>query len=266
MKFIIQHNLVNSYHLLEIKQSIQNYPCEFIEIIPFSREIISNEPITGNDYIPYGSTSLTETTAELGWKGNCFDLTKLNYKNFQQNRDDMLNTNPVMKLVDAINFLKTRDKEELWFTRPSKDLKEYSGLVDESEILVKWLEDRMLCASSGSYKLSHDTEIVIDIPKVIDSEYRWFIIDGKIITGSMYRNNGQLFSQEILEQSVINEAQVIADKWLPMSNVVMDLALTPNGMKVIEFNCINSSGFYKCNIQKIFDAWWNYYQRNDYVI
>lgn len=259
MKFMIQHNLINQKHLLKIKEAIKDYPHEFIGIIPFSREITSEIPIEGTNYFPYGSTSLIETTANLGWKGNYFDLTKLNYKNFQQNRNDMLNTNPVMKLTEAITFLKTRPEYEQWFTRPSNDLKEYSGLVDNVISLVEWMEDRLLCASSGSYQLSPDTEIVLDIPKEILAEYRWFIVDGKIISGSMYRNNGILKSIEQTNTDIIQKAQEIADKWLPMSNVVMDLALTNDGMKVIEFNCINASGFYNCNIDKIFKSIWKYY-------
>jgi len=47
---------------------------------------------------------------------------------------------------------------------------------------------------------------------------------------------------------------MFADKWLPNRNVVMDLALVDNELKVIEFNCINCSGFYNHDVRKIFDA------------
>jgi hypothetical protein len=55
-----------------------------------------------------------------------------------------------------------------------------------------------------------------------------------------------------LDQKVIDEAQSFADKWLPDSCCVMDLALVDDSLKVIEFNCINSSGFYNHDVSKIF--------------
>lgn len=259
MKFIIQHNLINPENLLEVKEAIKDYPHEFVGLIPFSREITSNEPLIGQDYIPYGSTVLSEVAMELGWKGCHFDLSVNNYQTFINNRDDMLNDN-VMRLEDAVKFLETRPKGELWFTRPSNDLKEYSGLVDTAGDLIEWLRDRILCACSGSYQLSPDTMVVLSIPKSIDAEYRWFVVGGKVITGSMYRNNGQLFKQRQLDKEVIQEAQGFADKCLPSPCCVMDLCLLTTGeVKVVEFNCINSSGFYDCDINAIFKTLWEYH-------
>lgn len=260
MKFLIQHNLINPDNLIEIKEAIKDYPHEFVGCIPFSHEITSNEPLIGTDFIPYGSNVMTEVAAERGWKGCHFDLRTANYEAFIKNRNDMLNNN-VMRLDDAVKFLETCRKWELWFIRPSKDLKEFSGLVDRADNLVEWLRDRLLCASSGSYQLQPDTMVVLSLPKVIDAEYRWFIIGGKVVSGSMYRNNGQLYSEEQLDPLVIQEAQEFANKWLPNPCCVMDLALLSTGeVKVIEFNAINSSGFYKCNISKIFQTWWRYYE------
>jgi hypothetical protein len=260
MKFLIQHNLINPKDLLEVKEAIKEYPHEFVGLIPFSREICSDEPIVGLDYIPYGSTGMTEVGLDYKWKGLSFDLSRANYQAFLDHRNDMLNGG-VMRLDDAVKFLETRDPRELWFTRPSKDLKEYTGMVDSAGDLYIWMKDRLECACSGSYQLQPDTMIVLSHPINIDAEYRWFIVDRKVISGSMYRNNGQLFSQEITDEDMIDEAQSFADGWLPDPCCVMDLALTDFGVKVIEFNCINSSGFYKCNIKKIFDALWEYHNK-----
>jgi hypothetical protein len=259
MKFLIQHNLINPEKLGEIKEAIKDYPHEFVGLIPFSHEITSNEPLEGDEFIPYGSTSMIEVALEHGWAGLHYNPVTANYRAFVENRRDMLN-NVVMRLDQAIEFLETQNPGELWFTRPSKDLKEYTGFVDTAEELVRLFKDRMLCASSGSYQLSPDTEVVISYPKTIHAEYRWFIVGGKVITGSMYKNEGQLFTKEIVEQEIITETQKLADFWLPDPCCVMDLALTDFGVEVVEFNCINSSGFYACDVKKIFDALWDYHK------
>jgi len=40
---------------------------------------------------------------------------------------------------------------------------------------------------------------------------------------------------------------------------VMDIALTFDGWKIMEVNCINSAGFYKGNVKEIIAALENFY-------
>lgn len=129
--------------------------------------------------------------------------------------------------------------------------------------IFDFLKDAKECTSSGTYHLSGDTKIVIGIPKDIQAEWRWFIVDGKVISGSMYMFKGQLQKQEELDAEVIAEAQLYADKWLPNENCVMDLALVNNQIKVIEFNCINASGFYNHNVNAIMKALWLYFYKGN---
>ena len=39
--------------------------------------------------------------------------------------------------------------------------------------------------------------------------------------------------------------------WHPSYAYVMDIARTPDGFKLIEYNCINASGFYACDCNDI---------------
>jgi hypothetical protein len=262
MEFLIQHNLLNDKSLNKIRVALEKgkLPHKFIGVIPFSRELVSDDDIQGKDYIPYGSTLLTTLAYELyNWKGLYFDLSNFNYEMATANRDDMLNSHIILSAKDTLDFMKKEKPDKCWFVRPSLDLKQFSGLEIESKECYEWLEDAMLCDSSGSYRISEDTMIVIAHPQEIKAEWRWFVIDGKVISGSMYRRAGCLYLEEAVEKDLIEEAQSMVDgKWLPCSCCVMDLALTKNGLKVIEFNCINSSGFYNHNIQAILTQLFNY--------
>lgn len=263
MKFLIQHNLMNSKQLEEIRKAVEPYPTVYVGLIPFSHEITCDEDISGVDYIPYGSTLLTSLGYETyKWTGLHFDLNTFNYQASLDNRDDMLNSN-VIRLDDAIDFLcnvAAIYPKKLFFTRPSEDLKQFSGQVIETKECHDWFKSMLECETSGSYKLDADTMIVLCEPQNILSEFRWFIVGGKVISGSMYRAHGQLNSQRCTEQSLIDEAQSFADKWLPDPCCVMDLALTEDGVKVIEFNTINSSGLYDNDIPAVFKALWEYHQ------
>lgn len=261
MKFIIQYNLINEEQLLKLKEVVCIYPHEYVSVIPFSHEIKADKPLEGIDYIPYGSTLFVTLTSELKWKGCYFDLDKFNYAAFLKNRNDMLNSN-IYTIKEALEYLKTQSEDKIWFTRPSKDLKQFSGLVTSSKSCIEYFTNALLADSSSVAQLKPDTDIVLSEPKNIEAEYRWFVVDRKVVSGSMYRNNGMMFRQRVTEPKIIAEAQTFADGWLPHNNCVMDLALVDGKIKVIEFNCLNGSGFYDNDVKAIFDAMWKYEEKN----
>lgn len=261
MEFLIQHNLMNPEQLELTRKAVELYPHQFVGMIPFSREITSDKPLIGQDYIPYGSTLMTTVASQgLGWKGLFFDLDNFNYLAAAKNRDDMLNNQHILTLEEAVRFMENgmRGAGQEWFVRPSHDLKQFSGQVIDAKECAAWFRDMMECETSGSYKLDADTPIVIATPQNIKAEWRWFIVGGKVVSGSMYRAHNQLRKERVTEQALIDEAQSFADGWLPSPCCVMDLALVGDGLKVIEFNCINSSGFYDNDVSAIFKALYEY--------
>lgn len=251
---------MNEEQLRLTTNAVKSFSHEFIGLIPFSREITSSEPLIGIDFIPYGSTLLTNLAKDLGWKGLHFDLDKFNYAAALANRNDMLNEGFIKPAAEMIDILRTSNLD--WFMRPSHDLKHFSGLVDKAGNLADMLQDMIDVWKSGdvgSYAMNPHTDIVLATPQEISAEWRWFIVGGKIVSGSMYRAHGQLRKLRELDQKVINEAQLLADIWLPDQCVVMDTALVGDDIKVIEFNCINSSGFYDNDVDAIFKALWDYH-------
>jgi ATP-grasp domain, R2K clade family 3 len=251
MKFLIQHNLMNAEQLKAVADAVKPFPHQFIGLIPFSRELTSEDPIEGIEYIPYGSTLLSTLGLGYKWKGLYFDLDNFNYGKCAENRSDMLNAELIVTAKDAIKLMEDSPKRD-WFIRPSLDLKHFSGQVIDSEECVAWFKDAMQHDMSGTYKIDEDMMVVLAEPKNIQAEWRWFVVGGKIVDGAMYRSNNQLVKLHETDTKVIKEAQSFADKWLPNQNCVMDLALVDNEVKVIEFNCINCSGFYGHDIPKIF--------------
>jgi hypothetical protein len=70
---------MNEQQLTLVKQAVKNYPHEFVGVIPFTREITSDNPIEGIDYIPYGSTLFTTLAFQRGWRGLHFDPDVMTY-------------------------------------------------------------------------------------------------------------------------------------------------------------------------------------------
>lgn len=259
MKFMIQFNMIREEQLRKLQHVAVDYPHEYVSVIPFSHEIRADNPIDGKDYIPYGSTLFVSLATELKWKGCYFDLENFNYGAAIKNRNDMLNSN-ITTIKESLEFLKTQPEEKVWFVRPSHDLKQFTGLVTTSASCIEYFTGALEADSSSVAQLKPETSIVLSQPRNIEAEYRWFVVGGKVVSGSMYRNSGFLFQQRVEDQKMIDEAQSFADGWLPHKNCVMDLALTDGEVKVIEFNCINGSGFYDNDVKAIFEAMWQYEQ------
>lgn len=261
MDFIIQHNMLSNDNLFKIKEAVADLPHKFVGLIPFSREITSNEPIVGLDHIPYGSTSFIDTTYELGWKGLSFDPVLFCYNKARNMRDDMLNGEYILLADQMLKYLQTLKQDDQVFMRPSRDLKLFSGAVYPVKEAVQLLIDASIEGTSYAYKIDPETLIVVNRPKNIVVEWRWFIVGGVVIDGSTYRRNGHLHKEHVLTlDSFKVKAQDLANKWLPAANCVMDTCLLDTGeIKVVEFNCINGSGFYDHDIKKIMTAWSKYY-------
>lgn len=258
MKFAIQQNLISDKNFKAIVEATEDLPREFIEVIPFTDIILPEEINETKNWIPYGSTLLINLAHAQNWKGCYFDLEQFNYKSACENRSDMLNDGFIMPIKEAIQFFKMQHPQSMWFVRPSADLKQFTGEVNNATNLYEWFEDAMLCASSGSYQLPETTDIVISVPREIGSEYRFFIVGGKVISGSMYRINDRLKHERITDPEFLEEAQTLADIWLPHPCCTMDLAMVKEGIKVIEFNCINASGFYNHDVKAIMTELYNY--------
>lgn len=261
MDFVIQCNMLSNDLLEQVREAVIDLPHKFVGLIPFGREITSNEPIVGLDHIPYGNTSFVETTSELGWKGLSFDKQELNYRTATLRRDDMLNNGQIMTAQATLNSLMIQeDDEEKVFMRPSEDLKIFSGAVLKTREAIEFLQRALECSSSDSYKIDPATMIVTSAPKNIMMEWRWFIVNGRVIDGSMYRCNGELKKKHVTDASEVIMAQSLADKWLPAPCCVMDTCMLSNGVtKVVEFNCINGSGFYDNDVGKVMTHWWRYW-------
>lgn len=265
MKYLIQHNLINPANLQPIKDAVALLPHEFVGVIPFSHEITSDEPLEGTDYIPYGSTLLISLAHELGWKGCHFTPDTFNYRSAVMNRRDMLNNGHIMDVAECIRFMENHMRSggptAEWFIRPSLDLKQFNGQVIAARDCAKWLREATQFESSTTRQLSLDDIVVVATPKPIDAEWRWFVVDGKVVDGSMYRCRERLYLAHEEDKALYREAQALADVWLPDACCVMDVALAEHKLQVIEFNCINGSGFYEHDIKKIFDALWAYHDR-----
>lgn len=130
--------------------------------------------------------------------------------------------------------------------RPDSVDKAFSGGVYDPDswsktILNKALADDLVCWASPV--------------QPIKAEWRCWVIGGTVIEISQYRRNEQMSLSRETNNEIFEVAQGLADIYLPAPCVVLDIALTENGYKLIEFNPIHCSGWYAGNVNNVLGCW-----------
>lgn len=87
------------------------------------------------------------------------------------------------------------------------------------------------------------------------AEWRCWVVGRKVVEISRYRQAGEHNRKRETDAVLLASAQGFADVYVPAPCVVMDLALTKSGLKIVEFNPINCSGWYAADVGRILAAW-----------
>jgi hypothetical protein len=133
------------------------------------------------------------------------------------------------------------------FIKPSRDLKSFNGGVIYAGETIK----NYIARTGHSMPSIKDETIVVSNIKEIQEEYRFFIYKDKILAASRYMLNSEVNPSNIVPEFIANCASDYAKLYKPADIFVMDLAVTNEGIKIVEYNCWNASGFYHCNIRDL---------------
>jgi hypothetical protein len=237
-----------------------NYLPNTFGLIPFSNEIsFTNE--VDNKTILLGSIKLIKLLLTNKFTDKYiifYDLEKFKQSYYVKYlKEELLNHKD--KIIRSRTFIK-----------PSSDLKVFAGLLinpieDNCKFLKHYLfDDGKIIDSildenyeSDLIYLNDTTEILIneEIIDNIEKEYRCFIVDNKIIDICQYYEKGSLNSK-VLEEVEYNEVYdyitFINKLFKPHDHYVIDVCKVNGVFKVVEYNCINCSGYYDIDLYKLF--------------
>jgi hypothetical protein len=231
----------------------------FIKLVPFAGDVIPDIDYTGKKVFALGSTSLILGSQKRGWTPGVIFNENFRYEAWLKGygAKNMLNGDGVVqKFGDPLPF-----KVGKCFVRPCEDLKAFTGQVFEMQALADWQKSVIGGeVSTRSLQLTCETPIVIAQTKFIYREWRFFVVGGRVISGSQYRDAYGRRDDADVDEDVWKFAQKMVDRWQPGDCFVIDIASTEDSLKVIEINCFNGSGLYKCDTAKIFTAVENFYE------
>lgn len=164
--------------------------------------------------------------------------------------DELLNSDSI---ITTFGGIEKYDGER--FIRPVDDGKAFSGEIVDWEHLSGW-QDRINYLNS--VQLPSFLPVQVSTVKNIFREYRFFVVNGKIITGSMYAECGNIIYKYLEPQDdiVLSYAQEMIDKWVPDRVCTIDIAVLNDEktFKIIEFNNANAARLYKSDIKKLVNA------------
>jgi len=136
------------------------------------------------------------------------------------------------------------------FIRPNCGLKTFTGLpihVDDFNSEINSLNKLT--------SVIDNTLILVSNCKSITHEYRFFIVNREVVTGSQYKLNDELNIQKGYSDEAYQVAKQMAlNKWQPDIAYACDVGIVNGIPKIIELNSFSCSGFYACDIMNLINA------------
>jgi hypothetical protein len=255
MFWVLEKNLYSesSFQLLLEALDRQMVDHQIVSRIPFTVEITPDIDPQDHVYV-CGSTGIGKVAKQKGWVPGYFDKN-LDYEIVRNAYgEDCLNFHSLITTMAEVHRDMIRDPDGKFFTRPCADNKTYSGMVTDWESLDEWRKKVIALEESSMSTLGPNDRIVIAPLRKIYSETRFYVVDGEVITGSSYKIGMKVMYSNEVPQFIKDFAQKMVDHWQPDRAFVLDVADTDDGLKVIEINAINSSGFYAIDMGKYVNA------------
>lgn len=219
-------------------------------VVPRIGELVPPADIGHRNAICIGSYSMRHTAAHHGWSPGVFDLID---QDFERQRAHwgrhMLNFDSRVETLRDAEF-----EGDRVFLRPVADNKHFTGKVFARDEFLQWRAS--ICAADAAHgtSLAPDTLVQLNAPLRIHAEYRFWVVAGEVATCSMYRRGGQVqYTDDVDDRlGVFVKARIV--EWMPHESFVIDVCDTPDGIRIVEINTINSSSFYAADLQRLVSA------------
>lgn len=256
MYFLVQANIYLDPDHYKIFNALEELGIahEAINIKPTDTEITMKA--NRKDVFVYGSVTMARLAKQNSdWFPGSFYGGNHLYEVYARHYGSHLLNDEIKigKLTDDLVWQKGEKK----FIKPYKEAKIFTGKVFEKEA---WEDFIIEALANPKLSITENSIIQISKPKTTIKEARVWIVGGQIIEAVYYKFN----NNEVFESIVSPEGIAFAKEMIALYNLeeafVMDICLTADGWKIVEINCINSSGFYtNTDVKSIVKALYLYF-------
>lgn len=273
MNWLIQEDVFNENYLDDMEEALGNFGLargngyEVVKYIPFSNALYL--PIMNrNRAIVYGSINLLNQVKKYThWRpGACFNWNNFAYRNYFPYYHRYLYNRwarwmPLSQMLARVDGLFERP---MWIKSDAGD-KTWDGGVYEKRDFIEEVDFRI---SNG---LDPNTTMVIDHAAdpdfPIETEWRIFCIDKKIITGTQYHPFSEKQVSPVVPDYIYEYAQKVLDDvyYTPAPVFALDICETHDTPWVMELSPFNCAGFYAADIKKLVTEVHKYYVDKYYI-
>lgn len=254
MHWVLQDNLFNEQAYQVLLDTLVRFemPHSIHKVIPFVGELTPAPEIETSNVICMGSYSLRHAAKAHGWNPGVFDLEPFHFEIQRQHwGNHMLNAD-----AQVLPF-KDIELERRSFLRPIEDSKVFAGRVFDHYEFSDWQNKVVALGEDWGTSLTKNTLVQVCPLKEIYGEYRFWVVKGRIVCASQYKEGNRVIYRDDVPEAYFDFVREMIRIWQPHEAFVIDVASVPDdgdgwrGIKIVEINTLNSSGFYACNIQKL---------------
>lgn len=266
--WLIEHTNLMERETLKIKNTLDllKFKYDFFGFNKKEDEIFIDNNVNDDFYIIRPSISslkyiiknknknelIKKISEDIGYSEDKFD------QNYYVNNIDLpfLNKKALFLTLNSESDLYISHDKEM-FVKPTSDLKYFNaGLVEERKTLKMILEEQGL-----DFKDLKGRTILFSEKQNILGEYRCIFIGNELIGISKYLENGKLDILGHIPSEIVKKAIEFAKKYHPAEIYTMDICETSLGeIKIVEYNCWNTSGLYNINRKELFKKINDYYE------
>ncbi len=219
---------------------------------PFADYLVNDDkeiikPIIDGPVFVTGTLSMGDICSKMGWAPGYIDAP--DHQELKDNwKEHLLNYDSIIGRVDTIV-----PPYQDFFIRPCRDTKAFSGQVMNIDDFNEW-RSYVLNNESSLSSIKASDEVVISSVKNIQAEYRLFVINEQIVTGSSYKIGRNVVYSTDIPPIITDFAKERIKEYCPRIAICLDIALVDDEPKVVEINSISSAGFYACDMNKFVGA------------
>ena len=262
VRWIIQTNLSEIEKMTSACEKL-GIEYEGVYVIPFSNEMPEFTKDIDTTNIYYGSTTFMYNVYRqlnkpvgLFFEEKTFSMEKyLDVWNYYMLSSDG-------KITTLKKFIQEEHPDDMnFFIRPDADDKSFDGVVKPFSEIKTFINNITKCDNA---MLNEDTKILVSEPYNITKEWRNYIVNGKVVTSTLYRKNFKLCKDGTdAPAEMIEFVEERCKEYMPHEVFTMDIALSGDDYYIIECGCMNSVGFYDCNVEKLVSEITKYVSGNE---
>jgi len=251
MYYIVEENTFNEKGHARLLETLDRFsiPYEVIKVKPFIEEL--EFETDRKDVFCFGSVKMSRLAKKYNWNPGALMTKNHNFLVYRNHyHEDLLNYDSrILQFGEDFPWTQSH-----YFIRPCEDTKTFAGQVFDLQDWFAFWHGAQDANFKGYGSLDLSTLIQVAPVKLVQKEYRLWIVDGKIVTASLYKmNNRPLFCSKI-EPDALKFGTKMIEKFELADAFVMDVCLHKDEWKIVECGCINSAGFYEADMQMLVNA------------